>query len=416
MATTRRERERREERRGSSALAWAQKQSQGFGPQAVKLPDGVELFKLDREGIMVFDIMEFIAGANNPNADEGFPHFERQYAVHRIPRPDGKNDRACCLWETWKEPCPFCKWRNDRSRSATEADALRPQLRHLFPINDKPGKADNPIKVMDAVHYNRKLGFGEKLSGIIKLMGEDAACLANARGGLTVRAEVTDAKYGSVGSVLLVPRKYDYPDDIIDSVPCLDDCLVRPDVARIMEMLETGSVGEDGSEEDRREGSDGEVGGYSPPSTRAPSSKPVRVSEPPPRAKVDTKPPSSKNGDLSPRLEVGMYVTYQGLEHEVIKVLPDGTLNLMDEDQNVRKGVAVQKVKVVPTQEDRDEYDNPPDTPKPHQGRVAKAREVAPAGRVRGPDVEDEVSEVVVEDDFPSEDGEDDHPPRKARR
>ena len=159
---SRSERESRERRR-TSAADWAQQQaSGGFDATDVRIPEGMENYKFE-EGMQAFDVMPFLAGKQNRRADEGFEHFEVEFDIHKIPRPDGKESWFCCLWECRKEPCPACKIRNNRDTAKELSDQLRLQRRHLFIVNDKPGDSKNKLKLLNAVRWNRKLGFGEQL-------------------------------------------------------------------------------------------------------------------------------------------------------------------------------------------------------------------------------------------------------------
>ena len=357
---TKRERDKREVRR-TNAKEWAQKQEQGYEPTAVKLPEGMKLYKLE-EGTHEIDIIPFRAGANNPNADEGMEHFEAEYAVYRIPRPDGNFDRYCALsHKRWGEADPVAQYRNKVSKE--EADALRPQLRHLFLVNDKPGDPKNPLKVMDAVHYNRQLGFGEQLVTAINAMEDDDAPFYALEGGKTLRIKVADAKFGSVSRIDLVRRKHDYPESMLDKAPCLDDCILKPKGSVLKKALglEEGSS-RNGEDEDRE----------------APDNKPYRSSAATAKKASREKPPKDdeeENDDPTAKeagLEVGDRVMFQGEEFEIIKISKDGSsLTLEDDSGDEQTGIAPKEVKKLkaskPVEDDEDEdedEDEEEETPK----------------------------------------------------
>jgi len=368
MTLNRREKEKRETRR-TSAKEWAENQAAGFQPTAVKIPEGMEFYRLE-EGKQLFDIMPYIAGPGNPNADEGFEHFERQYFLHRIPRPDGSFSRYCCLWETFKKPCPICLFRNDVNTRADQdlLDALRPQKRHLFIVNDRPGDIKNKLKVMDAVYFNRKLGFGEQLVMAINATrgGEDFASLI---GGLTIQAMVVDARYGSVSRIDLTPRDYDYPDEMLDKAPCLDECLIEPNPSVLLEMLNQGGPGREASSQMDRDGESSQR-----------SSK-IRSSA----AKEPEEEPAERA-----KFVVGDLVTYKELECEILNVLSDGKLKLEDEDENIYNKVDPELVKKVPTRDDEAEESgkqakkgHDPDDDDDNGDEDDEPRRTAKSGRVK---------------------------------
>lgn len=405
---SKREREQREVRK-TNAKEWAEKQAQGFEPTAIKLPEGLKVYKLE-EGTHLFDIMPFIAGKGNKRADEGYQHFEREYAVHKIPRPDGNFDRYCCLYETFGEPCPVCKWRNERTRDKEESDALRPQVRHLFLVNDKPGDPKNPFKVMDAVHYNRKLGFGEQLVTAIRATrgGENLADLD--RGGKTIQVIVADSKYGSVSRIDLLPRDYEYPNSLLEKAPCLDDCVIKPKVSVLNNILEQGSAAPENSEDE--EDSDSRNG-------KAATSKVKAKDEDEDEEEEDDDDEDSKAEPTAEDLglEKGDVVLYKGDRCEITKVSGDGTsLTLEDEDGTVHKAIAPAKVKKVakPADDDEDEdeeEEDDEDAPPPKKGAKAETK----PGKKKPVDDDDDDDEEE-DDDSDDEDDEDDEPPAKAKK
>lgn len=231
-----RDQERAMQRR-QSAKEWAEQQSRGFEPTAVKYPDGYKPLKME-EGALSFDIIPFLAGWGNPRGDEGFLVWERQFSVHRIPRPSGNSDSFVCLWDTFKKPCCVCKKRNQPGLPQEMRDELRPQQRHLILVNDQlDKKLDPPFKLLDTVYYNRKLGFGEQLALTIRSWrgDEDFFDLEN---GLTVTSQVADTKYKQVSRVDFFTRRYKYNPDLINHVPCLDDCILVPLVRSLKDRLE----------------------------------------------------------------------------------------------------------------------------------------------------------------------------------
>ena len=452
-----RERQQREAKK-TSAADWAKKQAQGYGPAALKLPDGVKLLKLE-EGTHQFDIMPFRTGEGNPNADPDFEHFERQFTIHKIPRPDGNFDSFLCTWESYgqghKKPCVICQYRNNPQRTKEEADALRPQLRRLFLVNDKPGDAKNPVQILNAVHYNRKLGFGEQLVIAINATrgGTD---LADLKRGLTVQVMVADSKYGSVSRIDLLPRDYEYSPKMLDRMPCLDDCLVEPDPKAIQQLLDLGGDSNDGgpaprqrSERPSENGTRGRAANDDDEEPRSRRRVPDKDDEAPaPRSharpaaeddepqtrrrasgNVDEAPDEDDEPTTPPRrgqaaapLKAGSRVEYKGTAYTVLKVSADGTLTLEDDVGDELKGIPQAKVKPLAAQEP--EEDGPEeDAPQPPRGRRAEpeddddpprsaagAKKSTGAGRRTAPAEDDD------EGPPPADEGEEPAPARRGRR
>lgn len=382
--TTRKQREEKQEKR-TSAKEWANQQSQGFTPTAIKLPDGIQQYKLE-EGTHQIDIMPFLAGEGNPRADEGIEHFEAEYMLHRIPRPDGNFDRYVCLaHDRFKKPCKLCAWRNDRNRSKEEADALRSQKRHLFLVQDKPGSKKNPLKILDAVYFNRKLGFGEQLVVAINAT-RGGGSFSSLTEGKTLQIMVADSKYGSVSRIDFVDRNYVYPEEMLKTAPCLDKCILQPTTAQLSAALgimdeEDSDDGRNGSSHSTSRGVDVEDDDDDKPTPKAVGKKPSveddEEDEPStddsdlepddegeavPKKKVKGKPSKEKTA-TEMGFKVGMFVNHpEHGECQIKTISKDGTsLLLEDEDEETFPAIAPSECTKVPVA-DADDDDDPSDS------------------------------------------------------
>lgn len=232
---TKRQREHREQRQ-STAMAWAD-DAGSSGPLYLKPPKGVEFYSIQK-GTHVLDLIPYIT-KNNPYADEGFPHFARHFDVYKIPRGDNKFDRFIKP-SVFGLKDPIADRRNNGLMSKEEADALRPQRRVVFLVNDKPGDVKNPLKVLDAVFFNRELGFGQQLVTAMQAMrsryGEEFDP-SDLKKGMTVQYVSEDDKFKSIKRIDFLPRDYEYPESVLENAPCLDDMLVPPDVATIERLI-----------------------------------------------------------------------------------------------------------------------------------------------------------------------------------
>src|SRR5690606_23828593 len=104
---------------------------------AFKLPKGGKLFSL-KKGRNRLDIIPFLAGPGNPDADEGEVAWRRNYFVHRAVGPT--KDSEVCLARTFKKPCPICddvaRMDRDPRSNPKEIKELLPKKRQLFNVID----------------------------------------------------------------------------------------------------------------------------------------------------------------------------------------------------------------------------------------------------------------------------------------
>lgn len=376
---TKRQREQREQRR-TSAKEWADKQERAFEATCVKLPDGVEFFKLE-VGKHQVDFMPFRAGAGNPHADEGYEHFERQYAAHRVPGPDGRTRLYACLYETFGKRCPVCEYANHRDTSSDLAKDLRARVRNLWLVNDKPGNAKNKLKVLDQSHFNRGMGFGEQMTEAIKEFDGESPFLLEGGGTaiLTVKEQsFPGGKYNAITRIAFAPRSYSYPEELLDSMPCLDECLIEMDYDILKRILHNEPA----------EPVNGKV------ISKAGS-------------KIDEEEPEDEDQEEEEKdtatIAVGNHVLYDEEVCEVIRIASDGTLTLRTEDGDTHKGVDPDDIEITAadSEDDEDEDDSPPSS------RVKK-----PAGSTRSKksvtDDDDEPLEEEDEEEEPEDDDEDD--------
>lgn len=257
MASSRREKEKKMARR-TDARAWAKKQEKGFEPTCVKIPEGFELYKIDKAGTFKVDFMPYVAGAGNKNADEGFQHFEREYDSHALPTADGRVRMYVCRQKSFGKKCAVCDWLKSHGGNADPdlVKQIRGKTRHLWLVNDKPGDENNKLKMLDTNHYNRGIGFGEQIADAITSV-EDYGDFWTLDAGLTVSLTVKEQlmgggkKYFAVTRIDFLPRKYEYPDNMIDDAPCLDDCLIDPGYDAVKKLLEQGSSDEEEEEEEK---------------------------------------------------------------------------------------------------------------------------------------------------------------------
>jgi hypothetical protein len=203
---------------------WAQQQQQSmFESLSVKLGEGVQAYKL-AIGTHRVDFMGFKAGPDNPGADPGFAHFDRVYYAHRLP-VSGRSQLVTCPWFSFqkrppaKRKCPVCEFCNmvDKKR----AEGMWASQKHLWLVNDQPGIADNPLKVLDTGHKNRGQGFGEMILDVVNI-SDDNALFWHPEFGMTVQMVVKEQtmgngiKYNAVTRFDFLPRDYAYDENFED--------------------------------------------------------------------------------------------------------------------------------------------------------------------------------------------------------
>lgn len=232
MAKTRAE---RRERRKVSARRRVEGHKKDSGSRYLRLPEGVNFFKVDKAGIRLIDVMPYIMKTDGRYADKGEPYWEKTFWTHRNVGPNG--DMVICPNKTAGKKCPICEHRaamtNNADADEDELKALAPKERQLFLVKD-PKDVERGLQVWDVSSFL----FGNLLESRIENADEDEEeewdTFADLETGSTLRltfAEKTLAgnKFYETTSIDLKRRKVQYSDSDLDENPCLDDLLVIRD-------------------------------------------------------------------------------------------------------------------------------------------------------------------------------------------
>jgi len=221
---------RREERRRVSARRRTKEHRTQFDSTTIRLPDGWELFKVEKPGVKKIDILPFRAGKGNPYAEEGEPYFERTYFVHRDVGADSR--QYVCPLKTANKRCPICEYRGKLVRDP-DADedyiaSLAPKERQLWIVRDLSQPDGDPMLWDVSYHL-----FGKLLDVKIRNADEEDGydLFADPEEGFTLRVVFEEKKFGGfsffeAADIEFKPRKRKYSPDIVDEMPCLDDLLV----------------------------------------------------------------------------------------------------------------------------------------------------------------------------------------------
>lgn len=213
----------------------------GFESTSIRIPEGVKLFKVKREGIHRLDIIPYIVGKGNPFAEEGTLYYERTYYSHR---GIGTNeDSYICLNKTFGEPCPICEFRN-KLRKQDDADEdqvkdLAPRERQLFHVIDL-AEPDKGVQLWDVSFHL----FGKLLDAELRNAdeGEDYHMFYHLDKGLTLKVGFAEKSFGgnsfyAAETIGFKPRREPYDDDILEKTHNLDELLKAVDYDKLRAIL-----------------------------------------------------------------------------------------------------------------------------------------------------------------------------------
>ena len=238
----------REKRRSLSSkvaekVANRQNGSKGFS--YLMLPDNVEVFKPKKEGNVRFNIIPYVAGKNNRDADPGELDYEFTFWTHTIGEGDDRRTIVCPK-KTYGKPCPICEEVERLSKNYVENQeeikAIKAKQRQLFNIVDARDE-ENKIQVYDTSYFK---GFGEMLDKRLRNFDdeddEDYRDFADIPGGRTLKVMFAEDTFGgrkffAPSSIDFVARKEELDDSIIDKAVCLDSCLKVLDYEQILKLI-----------------------------------------------------------------------------------------------------------------------------------------------------------------------------------
>lgn len=409
MATNREKKKR--EIRYVDAKERAEKHDKKFEPTAWRLPEGKSAFRFTKAKTYRLDFMPYVAGTNNPNADEGFVHYENTYWIHNIPTPDGTRG-YCCLNKTFGEKCYICSELAKATRSGTldqdTIDKMSAKERQLFNVKD----LDEPEKDFQIMEFNW-WEFGRHVDAKVQAKAKYKS-FYHLEGGRTL--EVTTEEKSFMGKNRYVPKNFefeereDYDNDVLDQVACLDELPIKMTNEELKAIFEQAPMDSDKDDDD-------------------------------PKGKGKTVPKDDEDEDESENDDAPKHkfkkkdvVMYDGEECDVTALNKDGTYDLENEEGEEIENIKESKLKKVLTKEDEDDEDEKPAKKKPKpkdedEDEDEDDSELEPdddedekpvkKGNKKKPvddDDEDEDSELEPEDESPlEEDSDDDEKPAKKR-
>lgn len=234
MARSRRD-DRRSERRYVGGGRRRELAHRGFQSKSIRLPEGFNLFKVEKEGTKRLDFFCYLVGEGNPYAEPGEMFYERTFHTHRGVGPN--NDTFCCLSRTAGKRCPICEHRSQLEREGADKDTiknLRPKERQLYILKDLED-AERGYQIWDVSFYL----FGECLDKRLKRVNNDPSLsfwddFAHPSHGSTLVVDFEEKSYAgqafyNATAIDFVKRRADYDEDkVLSEVPCLDELVIIP--------------------------------------------------------------------------------------------------------------------------------------------------------------------------------------------
>jgi len=213
-----------------------------FKSKSVSLPEGMDFFSVDKAGPKYLDFLPYEVKVKSEFARPGDWFAQRTFFVHRGVGPN--NETYCCPRRNWGKPCPICEERARLEQfEGTDEDVLqnlKPKERQLWLVKDLKDP-DKGIQLWDVSFYL----FGEMLNDFLDNADEsdhyDEFWLPE--GGKTIKVGFKEKRYASRTyydsvSIEMRPRKTSYGDDVLDSLPCLDDLLIETSYADLKEAFQ----------------------------------------------------------------------------------------------------------------------------------------------------------------------------------
>ena len=348
----------------------------------ISIPDGLEVFKPERGETYNIDVIPYIVGKHNRNADEGDEYFEMSYPVYRDLGIDEKRYIAIRELKGVADPVAehFAKLR----RQDVDWDDMKPfkatwrQLMLVF-VHEQPDKG---LQLFEGAYGT----FGELLDEEIKSNEEEYVDnFDDPEHGATLRVRFKAKNIGQANLWVLASKinfeeredgftadgDEDLASEILDQAAeiCLDNLLKIPTYAQLKAALEgQPEVDEEEEEEEQPSRRMRRRRPATEPEDEEEEEEPKRRSRRGKRlggSKGKTKPEPEEEEDEEdeiPMLHKGDTVDHD--EHgrsKIIRISNDGKkATIRDEDGDVRKNVPVSELTIATEPEDEEEEEEPP--------------------------------------------------------
>ena len=249
--------------RGKVASNTQKQRTQGSSYGHLQLPKGVNIFKEEPGGRALLDFIPYIVKDENhmdrderegiaiPGNEETDLWYKKPYRLHRN---IGSENKSVVCPTTWGRKCPICEYKATKLKDGVDYDEVRdlkPSLRNLYlvvPLEMKDYKEEMHIWDFSQFLFQEKLN--EELDE-----NEDYCSFPDLEEGLSVRIRFSEEKFGknsfaSTSRIDFEERESQYDEDMLDSVPCLDDIVVCPSYEEVEALFfELGEAIEDDAPE-----------------------------------------------------------------------------------------------------------------------------------------------------------------------
>ena len=221
------------------------RQARKLGKKWINIPKGFSMFKEESDKTYGIDVLGYVVKEVKKHPEKESIQddvwYRYPYKLHRYVGPN-KEDVICP--GTIGKPCPRCEKMqeiyDDPDLDNKLASKYRPSNRSIFAIKLKSGvpkKERKQIMLWDISDGN----FFNVVDKELEMGEEDWNGFASLEGGYTLKTRFIEdqfdkTKYPKADRVDFIPRK-DYPDDILDKTPCLDDMIV-PNIKTYKEIEE----------------------------------------------------------------------------------------------------------------------------------------------------------------------------------
>jgi hypothetical protein len=365
---TRKERERRRGKRQENRHERRQEQHAGGGDwDCIRRPEGMEVFKPEGGETYHIDVIPYIVGKYNKNADVGDEYFELSYAVYNNLGIDEKKFTAIGEMLGVRDPVAehFAVLKKQNAEWDDMKD-FKPKWRQLMLVFVHE-QAEKGLQLFEGAYGT----FGELLDEEIR--GEEKDYIDNFDDpdhGATLEVRFKAKNIGQKNPWVLAAKiNFDERDNGFDADGnkklaaeimsqaaeiCLDDCLKISDYDTLKAALDGEPVGVDdgddaGDEEDEKPRGRGRQRDRKPvdkePEPENDDDAPEPEQEEEPEEEPEEKPKGKTKGGQPTAADLGIEKGGD-VEHDeyglctVIRVAKDGlTVTIMDENDTVHKGV-----------------------------------------------------------------------------
>ncbi len=236
------------EARLAAAKAWADKKPSGFESRAIKLPDGMSYFRVEKAGTRRLDFIPFVMSREAykrltrdcKQSDPEFECYEQTYFSHRSVGPSSST--YTCPSKTFDRACPICEHLAKNRGDKELYKVLGPKFRHLWVVIDITDEESRKkgMQIWDTGHWK---SFGEKLQ--VEIKETENYLWADSTEGFTLEVRFVEKtfngnKFFDPDKLTFKERTKQYPDGYSSKAPALCDCIMETSYDELKDAFEKG--------------------------------------------------------------------------------------------------------------------------------------------------------------------------------